>query len=599
MEKLIFILLLASPLSVVVFHFIKLKFNKIIIHEGYFTLPIIFNSISFMMLLFNYESLNKLEFSYIKIHSSLISLIFSFNNFNLLMCLIVLVISICVLIYSYKFISNENYQRKFRYSIFLNIFISSMVLFSLSDDLLSSFIFWEFLGLCSFFLIAYYNSDVKAIYSSTMAFWITRFGDLFFLMGLIIIYLGSQSLSISSINNFLINSNNYSDNLALFFILIGIFTKCAQYPFTIWLPRAMKGPTPVSALIHSATMVVAGIFLLFKLSSSIEFYPFIKDTIFYVGLITSLICSIYAFYENDLKGILAYSTLSHIGFMLIPIGNSAGEMGYFHLYSHSFFKSLLFLMAGYLILKFNETSINKLSGKLSFFTPYGIIFSIACLSLAGVYPLTGSFSKEYIIIDFINNRSLIDSLILIISVLFTCLYSSKLFFSIINFKRIGHDIFKKDIFYLLPMGILAFFSLTGFYTFSFFKEFTNINFKNISTIELISLQFFVIFFITINYFFRDKIRSYSEITINIAKSFIEIEYIYRHIYKKIFVQMGSFVGWFDRNIIDGFVNFLPYIMVNTSNYFQKIQDGFIRGYASKFLILIILSIILFGITFNV
>ncbi len=171
MEKLIFILLLASPLSVVVFHFIKLKFNKKIIHEGYFTLPIIFHSISFMMLLFNYESLNKLEFSYIKIHSSLISLIFSFNNFNLLMCLIVLVISICVLIYSYKFISNESYQRKFRYSIFLNIFISSMVLFSLSDDLLSSFIFWEFLGLCSFFLIAYYNSDVKAIYSSTMAFW--------------------------------------------------------------------------------------------------------------------------------------------------------------------------------------------------------------------------------------------------------------------------------------------------------------------------------------------------------------------------------------------------------------------------------------------
>ena len=118
------------------------------------------------------------------------------------------------------------------------------------------------------------------------------------------------------------------------------------------------------------------------------------------------------------------------------------------------------------------------------------------------------------------------------------------------------------------MGILAFFSRTGFYTFNFFKEFTDINFKNISTIELISLQFFVIFFITINYFFKDKIRSYSEITINITKSFIEIEYIYRHIYKKIFVQMGSFVAWFDRNIIDGFVNFLPYIMVNTSNYFQ-------------------------------
>ena len=161
---------------------------------------------------------------------------------------------------------------------------------------------------------------------------------------------------------------------------------------------------------------------------------------------------------------------------------------------------------------------------------------------------------------------MIDSLILIISVLFTCLYSSKLFFSIINFKRIGHNIFKDDILYLLPMGILAFFSLTGFYTFHFFREFTDINFKNISTIELISLQFFVILFITINYFFRDKIRSYSETTINITKSFIEIEYIYKHIYGKIFIQMGSFVAWFDRNIIDGIVNFIPYI-ISFKKYF--------------------------------
>ena len=165
MEKLIFILLLASPLGVIVFHFIKLKINKKITYDGYFILPIIFHSICFMILFFNYGSLDKIEFSYIKIHSSLISLIFSFNYLNVLMSLIVLVISICVLIYSYKFILNESYQRKFRYSIFLNIFISSMVLFSLSDDLLSSFIFWEFLGLCSFFLIAYYNSDLKAIYS--------------------------------------------------------------------------------------------------------------------------------------------------------------------------------------------------------------------------------------------------------------------------------------------------------------------------------------------------------------------------------------------------------------------------------------------------
>jgi len=603
MEKFFLFLILIVPFTVILLHQINQRYVKDIDLKVYFVLPIMIYLLGLFLLLTNSSNLGSYELNYIDIHSINIPLTFLFNSSNILMSIVVLLVSLCVLVYSSKFISGENLYRHFRYSLFLTVFISSMVFFSLSNDLLSSFIFWEFLGLCSFFLIAFYNHDKKAIYSSIMAFWLTRLGDLFFLMGLIIIYFGSSSMGFDEINKFLSTTPNSFNNMAFIFILIGILTKCAQYPFTVWLPRAMKGPTPISALIHSATMVVAGILLLYKMSPSISFFPFVQDSILYIGLITSLLCAIYALYEDDLKAVLAYSTLSHIGFMMIPLGQNSQNLGFFHLYSHSFFKSLLFLIAGYLIIKYNENSIKKLKNKLTLFSPVGIIFTIGCLSLAGIFPLTGSFSKEHIIINFLNVEGYIPSVILIISIIFTCLYSSKLLFNVIkieknNFSNFFNS-FNNELLYLVPITFLGILSLLGFFSQNFYLNFLKISFEEITIIQLLSIQLPIIFIFILNYFYEEKIKIITNDIIQISKYFIEIENIYRTLYRNIFVQFGKFIGWFDRNIIDGIINLPPYFIVNLSSYFQKVQNGFIRGYASKFIIIIIFVIIILGISYNI
>jgi NADH-quinone oxidoreductase subunit L len=323
----------------------------------------------------------------------------------------------------------------------------------------------------------------------------------------------------------------------------------------------------------------------------------------YIGLITSLLCAIYALYEDDLKAVLAYSTLSHIGFMMIPLGQNSQNLGFFHLYSHSFFKSLLFLIAGYLIIKYNENSIKKLKNKLTLFSPVGIIFTIGCLSLAGIFPLTGSFSKEHIIINFLNVEGYIPSVILIISIIFTCLYSSKLLFNVIkieknNFSNFFNS-FNNELLYLVPITFLGILSLLGFFSQNFYLNFLNISFEEITIIQLLSIQLPIIFIFILNYFYEEKIKIITNDIIQISKYFIEIENIYRTLYRNIFVQFGKFIGWFDRNIIDGIINLPPYFIVNLSSYFQKVQNGFIRGYASKFIIIIIFVIIILGISYNI
>ena len=598
MEKNIILILLLAPLSVIIcFYLKKYIFHKL--EKSYlFVLPTIFYFLIFLLLLINQNDLNELSFKYIKVHDINISLSFSFNHINKLMSLVVLIVSICVLIYSSSFIKSENIDRYFRYSFFISIFISAMIFFSLSNDLLSSFIFWEFLGLCSFFLIAYYNKDKKAIFSSLMAFWITRFGDLFFLMGIIIVLLNAESLMFSQINNLYTKEYSNIQNISLLFICIGVLTKCAQFPFTIWLPRAMKGPTPVSALIHSATMVVAGVLLLFKLAPAIGNYQLTQNFIFYAGLITSLTCSIHAFKEDDFKKILAYSTLSHIGFMLIPIGQNLSDLSYFHLYSHSFFKSMLFLMAGYIILTYNSTSIKDLKNKVKINSVMGFSLLIGCLSLAGVFPLTGSFSKEYIIINFISDRNVVDIGLLFISLFFTCMYSSKILFTVISFENIKFNA-DKNIILLIPIVILGIFSLLGFQTKDVFDNFINPNFPKITFYELVLIQIFIVSSFGIFYFKESRVFDLSKNFFNFSSYFVEIEKIYITIYKHVFIELANFVAWFDRNIIDGIINFIPYQVSSLSLKIQSVQNGFIRNYAAILLIFIILLIILLGVGLSI
>ncbi len=601
MENFIMILVLLAPLSILISHTVLSKFATFP-KEIYFILPFFVYLIVSFLIAFQFNLLGGVSFGYLQLFSFDLSLEFVFDSNNSLMSLLVLIISLCVITYSYKYVSNESKSRYFRYTFFLSLFISSMILFSLSNDLLSSFIFWEFLGLCSFFLIAFYNKDGEANDSSIIAFWLTRLGDLFFLLALVMIGFKYGTLNIDSINNsFFQNSiaSNFSNTLPMTFIFIGVLTKCAQYPFTIWLPRAMKGPTPISALIHSATMVVAGVFLLFKLGVIIIELGSLKKFIMFFGAFTALLTSIYAFYQDDLKKILAYSTLSHIGLMLIPFGLNSGIISYFHLYSHSFFKSMLFLLAGYIILESGKSKLSELKGYLALNRPIGIILIIGCLSLVGIYPLTGSFSKEYIYyLAFLESKEIF--MVLILSLVFTVLYSSRLLTTLISKRgtdNTGNN--ENSLYYLIPLIFLAALSLFGPITKDLYFNSLSGEALSISNTFLLSIQVSIFLIFIIYYFYREKIKVFTNPLFTLTKPFVEIEHIFKNTYKFFFVNLGNFVAWFDRNIIDGIINIIPFSILKLSKSLQSLQNGLARTYAFRIVSYLIISLIILGMVYGI
>ena len=514
-----------------------------------------------------------------------------------LISLVVLLISVLILIYSSKFIAEESYARYNKYFLFLTIFITAMFLFVISNDLLGSFIFWEFLGLASYFLIGFWNKDDEAIKSSTIAFWITRVGDLFFLSGIIIIVSKLGSLNFILFDSTILPENSIFMSTGIIFIIIGVLTKSAQFPFNIWLPKAMKGPTPVSALIHSATMVVAGVILLVKLSPTLfANIPSIDNALeflFYIGLVSTFVGSIMAYRENDIKKILAFSTISHIGLMYIAIGLGHGMAAEYHLFSHSFFKSMLFLLAGVVIATIGTSDLHKLKGSIQTTSLTGIVLLVGCLSLSSIYFFTGSDSKEIILMEVFNEKKYLELGLLIISVVFTALYASRLYFYLTDFKfknLINKKMQEISWFYYLPLLVLAFFSTFGPLTKEIFLDsipFDVSNF-NIDIVFLISIQLIIFVSIYVNYFYEEKIQNLTFSLDKLAKSVFNSEPIYLEIYNKFFKSLANSIAWFDRNILDGLINIIPFKLLSVSKVLMEMQDGIARKYAIRMVLFFIL-----------
>ncbi len=561
-----------------------------------YIVPITLYSIILLALFLNTDS-SQLTISFLNINGNQINILFNFIQEYTLMSKVVLFVSGLVLYYSSKFIESEDKRAHARYFLFLTIFISSMFLFTLSNDLFSSFIFWEILGLSSYFLIGFWNKDSEAIRSSTIAFWITRFGDLFFLAGIILIFTISGTLSIDSINTG-VESKKYNINLPLLLIIIGVFSKSAQFPFNIWLPKAMKGPTPVSSLIHSATMVVAGVLLLFKLYPSISYNELALNFLIIIGIISCVGGAIVAFFEEDLKKILAYSTISHIGLMFLAIGIKKPDLAYFHMFSHSFFKSLLFLYAGAVITLVGTSKLELLKGSIKLKSTMGFVLIIACCSLSSIYFFTGSFSKEYIIFSLINKELYIASSAMLIGIIFTCLYSARIFFGLIDFNLSNDSEHKINSKFLIPLVLLALLSLAGPFTMSLFQDSIYIAKVPHSIGGILTLQALTIF---IFYFYNikklDIVTSLNQFKVSSADLF-KIDSIYTEIYEKVFKSTSEFIAWFDRNIIDGLINYVPFKIIYYSKKLMKIQDGQAKSYAVTAVVFFIVLILAMTIIDN-
>jgi NADH-quinone oxidoreductase subunit L len=288
-----------------------------------------------------------------------------------------------------------------RYFVYLNLFCFFMLCLVLADAFPILFFGWEGVGLCSYLLIGFWFTDGEKPKAATKAFIMNRVGDFFLLLGIFIIFMYMGTMQFSQINQWDLSQHLASGQALMFaalFLFFGACGKSAQFPLYTWLPDAMAGPTPVSALIHAATMVTAGIYLLVRLSPFFSQFPEVMNFVAIIGLITSLLAATMALVQSDLKKVMAYSTVSQLGLMFLACGVGAYTTALFHLVTHAFFKALLFLGAGSVIHGVHgEQDMRKMGGLSKYMPITCATMLVGTLGLSGIFPFAGFFSKDEIL----------------------------------------------------------------------------------------------------------------------------------------------------------------------------------------------------------
>ncbi len=321
------------------------------------------------------------------------------DGLTAVMLVVVTTVAFLVQVYSTGYMQGDpGYGRYFAH---MCLFTTSMLGLVLADNLFQMFIFWELVGLCSYLLIGFWFHKPSAAAAAKKAFIVTRIGDLGLLAALLLVWTRAGTFDVTAIQEWAASGEAKSALVTLF--ALGLFAgaagKSAQFPLHVWLPDAMEGPTPVSALIHAATMVAAGVYLVARFFPVFEASPDAADVVAWVGAITAILAATMALVQTDLKRVLAYSTVSQLGYMMLSLGALGYVAAIFHLFTHAFFKALLFLGSGSVNHATNTFDMQKMGGLRKHMPVTYWTFVIGSLSLAGIFPLAGFWSKDEILLD--------------------------------------------------------------------------------------------------------------------------------------------------------------------------------------------------------
>nr|QSR89837.1 NADH dehydrogenase subunit 5 [Ceratosolen fusciceps] len=370
---------------------------------------------SMMLLLIKYSMF--MEWNICELNSTMIHMFIYVDWMSLMFMFIVMMISSSVMLYCTEYMSHDNYKDRFFYLVFF--FIMCMLLVIFSPNMMTILIGWDGLGLISYMLVIYYNNP-SSYKSGMLTVLMNRVGDVMIIMSIsLMLMYGSW--------NFM--NYNYMEWLILLLIIIAAFTKSAQFPFSAWLPAAMAAPTPVSSLVHSSTLVTAGVYLLIRFSYLMQFNIVLLEYIKITGLLTMFMAGISAIFENDLKKIIAFSTLSQLGLMMMIYGTKQFDLVFFHLIIHAIFKSMMFMCSGAIIHVMNDNQDIRVMGNVSKSMPLTMmIMMISTFSLCGLPYMSGFYSKdpilEYMMIS--ENFTFINKIILDLSIMLTIIYSLRM-----------------------------------------------------------------------------------------------------------------------------------------------------------------------------
>ncbi len=532
---------------------------------------------------------------------------------SIMMLIVVTSVSLMVHVFSLGYMKGE--ERFATYYAFLSLFTFSMLGLILSVNIFQVYMFWELVGVSSFLLIGYYFSKPSAVAAAKKAFIVTRFADLGFLIGILILgfYGGTLDIGlliqkfttlqspefISITTASFLGASMLTWGLTLIFI--GGAGKSAMFPLHIWLPDAMEGPTPVSALIHAATMVVAGVYLVARLFPVFSMDEAALTIVTYVGAFSALLAAIIACTQTDIKRVLAYSTMSQIGYMMFALGISknGGEHGLgfmasmFHLFTHAFFKSLLFLGAGSVIHMVHSNEMKDMGGLRKLMPVTHIAFLIACLAIAGIPPFAGFFSKEEILMAAFNSNKLIYGVALFTAAL-TSFYMFRLYFSIFWSKpsTVHNDHGEGPWVMKLPLIILAACAMgVGFIPFSNFITSDGIALETHTDLlfSLAPVSFTILAILLAANFYKSQ----NEKSTKVASAFggfytaaykkFYVDEVYVFMTKKIiFPFIGQPIAWADRHIVDGFLLLIANTTATISYKIKGLQSGKVQNYALYF-----------------
>ncbi|MCF6294762.1 MAG: NADH-quinone oxidoreductase subunit L [Flavobacteriaceae bacterium] len=531
---------------------------------------------------------------------------------SVMMLIVVSVVSLMVHIYSRGYMKDDDGYTKF--FAFLSLFTFSMYGLVLATNLFQIYIFWELVGVSSYLLIGYYYTKPSAVAAAKKAFIVTRFADLGFLIGILIMGYYTGTFDFEALNNpegsAILNwaSTSFMGLSAITWALILIFIggagKSAMLPFHIWLPDAMEGPTPVSALIHAATMVVAGIYLVARLFPMFYFVEegFALNIVAYVGAISSLFAAIIAITQTDIKRVLAFSTMSQLGYMMMSLGVSGYDghegVGYmasmFHLFTHAMFKALLFLGAGSVIHAVHSNYLKDMGGLRKYMPITNITFLIAALAIAGMPPFAGFWSKDEILVAAFEHNQLIYYVGVLVAGL-TAFYMFRIYFGIFwgKDKTYEHTPKESPFSMTFPLLVLALLSIVGgFIPFSEFVSADKAGFVAHLNYPLAAIAVGIgLTGIILAWVFYKKENNLADKWANAFGTFYKWSYhkfyfdeVYLFITKKIlFKRVAAPIAWFDKKVVDGTMEGIGNKTVLASEKIKGMQSGRVQDYAFAFI----------------
>jgi NADH-quinone oxidoreductase subunit L len=407
---------------------------------------------------------------------------FVLDRLAMVMVMVILFLGFLIHIYSTGYMKGETGYRRF--FVCLNLFVFFMLVLVLADNLVLTFVGWEGVGLCSYLLIGFWHEKASACNAGRKAFVVNRIGDFGFLLGIMLVIVTFGTVNYSEILGAVSGGLSVSkEALAAICLLLfmGAMGKSAQFPLHVWLPDAMEGPTPVSALIHAATMVNAGVYLMCRISPLLEAAPVVLPVIAGVGLVTALYASLSALGQSDIKRVLAYSTVSQIGYMFVALGCGLYTAGMFHLLTHGIFKGLLFLGAGAIIHALHgEQQIGRMGGLIRELPAASLAFMAGLLALAGIFPFSGFMSKDAILWGSFERYGNIFWFVAICGAVVTAVYTGKLFSALLGQKGFDTHVHRPGMVMTVPLVVLAVFALLAgipglplFSSNTFFARFLN------------------------------------------------------------------------------------------------------------------------------